>query len=73
MSRSLPAVRVARPIFRIYNEPRRRRPRPPVDVRYQDTAEIASSLIRVLDDDGNAVGPWAPELDRDSCASACAP
>jgi 2-oxoisovalerate dehydrogenase E1 component alpha subunit len=44
-------------------------PRPPVDVRYQDTAEIASSLIRVLDDDDNAVGPWAPELDKDALLS----
>jgi 2-oxoisovalerate dehydrogenase E1 component alpha subunit len=41
-------------------------PRPPVDVRYQDTAEIASSLIRVLDDNDDAVGPWAPELDKDT-------
>jgi len=40
-------------------------PRPPVDVRYQDTAGIAASLIRVLDDDGNAVGPWDPQLDPD--------
>jgi len=40
--------------------------RPPVDVRYQDTADIASSLIRVLDDEGNAVGPWDPQLDRDT-------
>ncbi len=41
-------------------------PRPPVDVRYQDTAEIASSLIRVLDDNDEAVGPWAPELDKET-------
>ena len=41
-------------------------PRPAVDVRYQDTAALASSLIRVLDDDGNAVGPWNPQLDRDT-------
>jgi 2-oxoisovalerate dehydrogenase E1 component alpha subunit len=41
-------------------------PRPPVDVRYQDTAAIAASLIRVLDEDGNAVGPWNPQLDRDT-------
>ncbi|MDN4054012.1 3-methyl-2-oxobutanoate dehydrogenase (2-methylpropanoyl-transferring) subunit alpha [Massilia sp. YIM B02763] len=40
--------------------------RPAVDVRYQDTAALASSLIRVLDDDGNAVGPWNPQLDRDT-------
>jgi 2-oxoisovalerate dehydrogenase E1 component alpha subunit len=41
-------------------------PRPPVDVRYQDTAEIASSLIRVLDENDDAVGPWAPELDKET-------
>ncbi|MFK3737550.1 3-methyl-2-oxobutanoate dehydrogenase (2-methylpropanoyl-transferring) subunit alpha [Massilia sp. TN1-12] len=41
-------------------------PRPAVDVRYQDTAALAASLIRVLDDDGNAVGPWNPQLDRDT-------
>jgi 2-oxoisovalerate dehydrogenase E1 component alpha subunit len=41
-------------------------PRPAVDVRYQETAPIAASLIRVLDDDGNAVGPWDPQLDRDT-------
>jgi 2-oxoisovalerate dehydrogenase E1 component alpha subunit len=41
-------------------------PRPPVDVGYQDTAGIASSLIRVLDDDGNAVGEWDPQLDRET-------
>jgi 2-oxoisovalerate dehydrogenase E1 component alpha subunit len=40
--------------------------RPPVDVSYHDTAEIASSLIRVLDDDGNAVGEWDPQLDRET-------
>jgi 2-oxoisovalerate dehydrogenase E1 component alpha subunit len=39
-------------------------PRPPVDVHYQDTAELASSLIRVLDDNDEAVGPWAPDLDK---------
>jgi 2-oxoisovalerate dehydrogenase E1 component alpha subunit len=41
-------------------------PRPAVDVRYQETAPIAASLIRVLDDDGNAVGPWDPQLDRET-------
>jgi 2-oxoisovalerate dehydrogenase E1 component alpha subunit len=40
-------------------------PRPDVDVGYQDTAPIAASLIRVLDDDDNAVGPWDPGLDPD--------
>jgi 2-oxoisovalerate dehydrogenase E1 component alpha subunit len=40
--------------------------RPPIDVHYQDTADIAASTIRVLDDDDNAVGPWHPELGRDT-------
>ena len=40
-------------------------PRPPVDVRYQDTAELAAGMIRVLDDVDDAVGPWDPGLDRD--------
>jgi len=39
--------------------------RPPVDVLAADTADIANTLIRVLDDDGNAVGPWAPTPDRE--------
>jgi len=41
-------------------------PRPPVDVRYQDTALQASGLVRVLDDDGTAVGPWDPGLDPET-------
>ncbi len=36
--------------------------RPPVDVSPLDTSDIAMALIRVLDQDGNAVGPWAPEI-----------
>jgi 2-oxoisovalerate dehydrogenase E1 component alpha subunit len=40
--------------------------RPPIDVLPSETADLASSMIRVLDDDGNAVGPWAPDLDRDT-------
>ena len=37
--------------------------RPPVDVQAAHTSDLAFTLIRVLDNDGNAVGPWAPELD----------
>jgi 2-oxoisovalerate dehydrogenase E1 component alpha subunit len=40
--------------------------RPPIDVLPSETADLASSMIRVLDDDGNAVGPWAPDLDRET-------
>jgi len=39
--------------------------RPPVQVRPADTADLATSLVRVLDDDGRALGPWAPQLDAD--------
>jgi 2-oxoisovalerate dehydrogenase E1 component alpha subunit len=39
--------------------------RPPVQVRPADTADLAASLVRVLDDEGRAVGPWAPQLDAD--------
>ncbi|TFW34901.1 3-methyl-2-oxobutanoate dehydrogenase (2-methylpropanoyl-transferring) subunit alpha [Massilia horti] len=40
--------------------------RPPVDVPSPETMDLASSLIRVLDQDSNAVGPWDPQLDRDT-------
>ncbi len=36
--------------------------RPPVDVRAADTGDLAAALVRVLDDEGRAVGPWAPAL-----------
>lgn len=38
-------------------------PRPPVDVSPADTRDLADTLIRVLDHDGNAVGPWAPTIE----------
>jgi 2-oxoisovalerate dehydrogenase E1 component alpha subunit len=38
-------------------------PRPAVDVAPIDTRDLAYSLIRVLDDEGRAVGPWAPTID----------
>ena len=37
--------------------------RPPLDVAPADTLDLAYALVRVLDDDGRAVGPWAPEVD----------
>jgi 2-oxoisovalerate dehydrogenase E1 component alpha subunit len=40
--------------------------RPPIDVLPSETSDLASTMIRVLDDDGNAVGEWAPDLDRDT-------
>ena len=39
--------------------------RPPTDVQFGDTADLVSVLIRVLDDEGNAVGPWAPDISVD--------
>jgi 2-oxoisovalerate dehydrogenase E1 component alpha subunit len=40
--------------------------KPPVDVAFGDTADLANALIRVLDDDGNAVGPWALDAESDT-------
>jgi len=37
--------------------------RPPVDVRPDETLDIAEALVRVLDDEGEAVGPWNPKVD----------
>ncbi|HDR9507232.1 3-methyl-2-oxobutanoate dehydrogenase (2-methylpropanoyl-transferring) subunit alpha [Burkholderia cepacia] len=37
--------------------------RPPIDVAPADTANLARSLVRVLDDSGKALGPWVPDLD----------
>jgi 2-oxoisovalerate dehydrogenase E1 component alpha subunit len=39
--------------------------RPPVDVAPVATSDLAYTLVRVLDDDGHAVGPWVPPLDVD--------
>ena len=33
--------------------------KPPIDVEPADTADLAKGLIRVLDDQGRALGPWA--------------
>ena len=37
--------------------------RPPVDTQPVDTSDLAYALVRVLDDDGRAVGPWAMQTD----------
>lgn len=37
--------------------------RPPVDAVESDLRDMPYSLIRVLDDDGKAIGPWDIELD----------
>ena len=36
--------------------------RPPVDTTHFDTQDLAYELISVLDREGNAVGPWAPDI-----------
>lgn len=40
----------------------RRGAQTPIDVAAIDTGSLAYSLVRVIDDDGRAVGPWAPEI-----------
>ncbi|MGD9705542.1 MAG: 3-methyl-2-oxobutanoate dehydrogenase (2-methylpropanoyl-transferring) subunit alpha [Acidimicrobiia bacterium] len=39
--------------------------RPDVDVAPSEIRDLADSLIRVLDDEGHAVGPWVPEVDAE--------
>ena len=39
--------------------------RPPLETTARETADLAYSLIRVLDDDGSALGPWDPKLSAD--------
>jgi 2-oxoisovalerate dehydrogenase E1 component alpha subunit len=41
-------------------------PRPDVAVAAHETHPLAFSLIRVLDDEGRAVGPWDPRLDPET-------
>jgi len=38
--------------------------KPAIDIAAEDTADWAYRLVRVLDDDGIAHGPWAPDLDQ---------
>jgi len=40
-------------------------PRPDINVEPDAIRDLAYTLIRVLDDDGRAVGPWDPRLDPD--------
>jgi 2-oxoisovalerate dehydrogenase E1 component alpha subunit len=39
--------------------------RPPVDVDSTEIRDLAFSIIRVLDRDGQAVGPWTPDLSNE--------
>lgn len=41
-------------------------PRPDVSVAPADIRDLAYTLVRVLDEDGKAVGPWDPRLDADT-------
>src|SRR6202045_2678025 len=38
-------------------------PRPQVNARARDMMPLSVELVRVLDDNGEAVGPWHPHLD----------
>src|SRR5215212_2120091 len=40
-------------------------PRPDVSVDPADIHGLAAAMIRVLDDDGRAVGPWVPDVAPD--------
>ncbi|MEM7078322.1 MAG: thiamine pyrophosphate-dependent enzyme [Pseudomonadota bacterium] len=44
--------------------------RPPIDVDALDTRNLAYGLVRVLDDQGQAVGAWAPGLRREQLLRA---
>lgn len=41
-------------------------PRPDVAVAAVETHDLCTSLVRVLDESGRAVGPWDPRLDADT-------
>ena len=41
-------------------------PRPDTAVAASETHPLATSLVRVLDEDAKAVGPWDPKLDADT-------
>ncbi len=40
--------------------------RPAIDEPAQDTYDLATSMIRVTDDDGNASGQWAPKINNET-------
>jgi 2-oxoisovalerate dehydrogenase E1 component alpha subunit len=37
--------------------------KPPIDTSHFDTNDLAYGLVRVLDGEGQAVGPWAPQIE----------
>ena len=58
-----PSGRPGRPTDFSYLQlcPAGRAEKPPIDVAPVDTHELATQLIRILDEEGRAVGPWATE------------
>ncbi len=47
--------------------------RPEIDTSASELIDLAYTLIRVLDDDGRAVGPWAPDISPETLrAGLCA-
>src|SRR5271163_3170844 len=40
--------------------------RPDIAVRYREISDLAYTLIRVLDNEGNAIGQWNPKLDPET-------
>ena len=44
--------------------------RPEVNAKASETRDLAYGLVRVIDDDGNAVGPWDPGLDAETIRRA---
>ena len=44
--------------------------RPPVDAAVRDIEHLATEMVRVLDDDHVARGPWAPDLSPDTLLGA---
>ena len=47
-------------------------PRPAVESPPADFHELAYSLVRVLDGEGRAIGPWNPKLDAETLRKALA-
>ncbi len=41
-------------------------PRPEINVDPHDSRDMAFALVRVLDDEGKAIGPWNPRLDAET-------
>jgi len=45
-------------------------PRPPIDAKSKDIRDLSFSLIRVLDNNAQAVGSWNPKLDPETMRKA---